>query len=90
MPKAYIQQIHEAGGYICTTTARASNWAIYIAKIAAGRIKAIEQGIAKFLAKFIESGSVARKPGSGRPSKWNGSCNGTERAVEWNGPRNGT
>ena len=32
-------------------------------------IKATGRGIAKFLAKFIESGSVARKPGSGRPSK---------------------
>ena len=32
-------------------------------------IKAIGRGIAKFLAKCIESGSVARKPGSGRPSK---------------------
>ena len=35
-------------------------------------IKATELGIAKFLAKFIESGSVARKRGSGRPSKRNG------------------
>ena len=32
-------------------------------------IKATGRGIAKFLAKFVESGSVARKPGSGRPSK---------------------
>ena len=32
-------------------------------------IKETGRGIAKFLAKFIESGSVARKPGSGRPSK---------------------
>ena len=32
-------------------------------------IKATGRGIAKFLAKFIKSGSVARKPGSGRPSK---------------------
>ena len=30
---------------------------------------ASRQGIGKFLAKFIESGSVARKPGSGRPLK---------------------
>ena len=32
-------------------------------------IKATGRGIAKFLANFIESGSVARKPGIGRPSK---------------------
>ena len=32
-------------------------------------IKATGRGIGKFLAKFIESGLVARKPGSGRPSK---------------------
>ena len=32
-------------------------------------IKKTGQGIAKFLAKCIDSGSVARKPGSGRPSK---------------------
>ena len=32
-------------------------------------IKTTGRGIAKFLAKFIESGSVARKPGSGRLSK---------------------
>ena len=32
-------------------------------------MKATRRGIGKFLAKFIESGSVARKPGSGRPSK---------------------
>ena len=32
-------------------------------------IMASRRGIAKFLAKFIESGSVARKPGSERPSK---------------------
>ena len=31
-------------------------------------IMASRRGIGKFLAKFIESGSVARKPGSGRPS----------------------
>ena len=30
---------------------------------------ASRRGIAKFLEKFIESASVARKPGSGRPSK---------------------
>ena len=30
---------------------------------------ASRRGIAKFLAKFIESGSVARKSGSERPSK---------------------
>ena len=30
---------------------------------------ASRRGIAKFLAKFIESASVARKPGSGRLSK---------------------
>ena len=30
---------------------------------------ASRRGIGKFLVKFIESGSVARKPGSGRPSK---------------------
>ena len=30
---------------------------------------ATRRGIANFLAKFIELGSVARKPGSGRPSK---------------------
>ena len=30
---------------------------------------ASRRGIAKFLAKFIELGSVARKPGSGKPSK---------------------
>ena len=29
---------------------------------------ASRRGIAKFLAKFIESGSVARELGSGRPS----------------------
>ena len=49
-------------------------------------IKATRRGIAKFLAKFIKSGSVARKTGSGRPSKRNGPCNGTDRATEWNGP----
>ena len=43
----------------------------YIAKIAAGGIKATGRGFAKFLAKFIESGSVARKPWSGKQSKWN-------------------
>ena len=32
-------------------------------------IKATGRGMAKFLAKFIESGSVVRKPGSGRPSR---------------------
>ena len=30
---------------------------------------ASRRGVAKFLVKFIESGSVARKFGSGRPSK---------------------
>ena len=45
-------------------------------------IKATGQRIAMFLAKFIESGSVARKPGSGKPSQRNGLCNGTEQ----NGP----
>ena len=44
-------------------------------------IKATGRGIAKFLAKFIEPGSVARKPGSGRPSKRNEPCNETERNV---------
>ena len=48
-------------------------------------IKATAQGIAKFLVKFIESGSVARKPWSGRPSKRNGPCNGTDRGTERNG-----
>ena len=43
----------------------------YIAKIAAGGIKATGRGFAKFLEKFIESGSVARKPWSGKQSKWN-------------------
>ena len=43
----------------------------YIAKIAAGGIKATGRGFAKFLAKFIESGSVARKPWSGQQSKRN-------------------
>ena len=43
----------------------------YIAKIAAGGIKATGRGFAKFLAKFIESGSVARKPWSGKQSKRN-------------------
>ena len=50
-------------------------------------IKASGRGIAKFLAKFIESASVARKPGSGRPSKRNGRCNemdrGTDGATKW-------
>ena len=32
-------------------------------------IKASGREIVKFLAKFIKSGLVARKPGSGRPSK---------------------
>ena len=32
-------------------------------------IMASRRGIAKFVAKFIESGSVAQEPGSGRPSK---------------------
>ena len=32
-------------------------------------IKVMLKGIARFFAKFIESGSVARNPGSGRPSK---------------------
>ena len=64
----------------------------YIAKIAAGGIKATGRGFAKFLAKFIESGSVARKPWSGKQSKrndrateWSGPCNGTKRTVERNG-----
>ena len=35
-------------------------------------IKATRRGIVKFLMKFIESGSVTRKPRSGRPSKRNG------------------
>ena len=43
----------------------------YIVKIAAGGIKATGRGFAKFLAKFIESGSVARKPWSGKQSKRN-------------------
>ena len=43
----------------------------YIAKIAAGGIKATGRGFAKFLVKFIESGSVARKPWSGKQSKRN-------------------
>ena len=43
----------------------------YIAKIAAGGIKATGRGFAKFLAKLIESGSVARKPWSGKQSKRN-------------------
>ena len=38
-------------------------------------IKATGRGIAKFLAKFIESGSVARKPGS------EDRRNGTDRAI---------
>ena len=49
-------------------------------------IKATVRGIAKFLAKFIESASVARKPWSGRPSKRNGPCKGTDRGTERNGP----
>ena len=48
-------------------------------------IKATGRGIAKLLAKFIESVSVARKPLSGRPSKRNGLCNGTDRGTERNG-----
>ena len=43
----------------------------YIAKIAAGGIKVTGRGFAKFLAKLIESGSVARKPWSGKQSKRN-------------------
>ena len=46
--------------------------------------KATRRGIAKFLSKFIESASVARKPGSGRPSKRNGPCNGMDRGTERN------
>ena len=42
-------------------------------------IKATGRGIAKFFAKFIESGSVSRKPGSGNSSKQNGADRGTER-----------
>ena len=49
-------------------------------------IKATGRGIAKFLAKFIESASVARRPWSRRPSKRNGPCNGTDRGTERNGP----
>ena len=45
-------------------------------------IKATGRGIAKFLAKFIEAASVARKPGSGRLSKQNGPCNETDRGTE--------
>ena len=57
-------------------------------------IKATGLGIAKFLAKFIETGRAARTPWSGKPSKrngpWNGPYNGTNRATERNGPWNGT
>ena len=53
-------------------------------------IKAPGRGIAKFLAKLIKSASVARKPGSGRPSKQNRPCNGTKRTVERNETDRGT
>ena len=78
-----VQRLHEAGGYIHTTTARASNRSGDISRtLQQEGIKATGRGITKFLAKCIESGSVARKPGSGRPSKCNGPCNGMERTVE--------
>lgn len=31
--------------------------------------QASSMGVAKFISKFIETGSLARKPGSGQPSK---------------------
>ena len=33
------------------------------------KLKASRVGIAKFLRKFEETGSIGRRPGSGRPSK---------------------
>ena len=47
-------------------------------------IKATGRGIAKYLAKFIESGSVARKPGSGRPSKATAAVRTWVRATRGN------
>ena len=32
-------------------------------------MQAFRVGVAKFISKFVETGSLTRKPGSGRPSK---------------------
>ena len=44
-------------------------------------IMASRRGIAKFFAKCIESGPVARKPRSGRPSKANSSHVNTQPGI---------
>ena len=53
----------------------------YIAKIAAGGNQGNRMRNSKVLSEIIKSASVAR---SGRPSKRNGPCNGTERYWPWN------
>ena len=75
--------LHEAGGYIPPPPGPQTGR--YVAKLQQEGIKGTGRGIAKFLAKFFESAPVARKPWSGRPSKRNRPCNGTDRGTEQNG-----
>ena len=78
-------------GRLLSTTAHHIKQARYIVKIAAGRIKATGRGFAKFLVKFIESGSVARKPWSGKvETELTVQQNGADHATERNGPWNET
>ena len=48
-------------------------------RLAGEGLSATRQGIHKFLQKLIETGTIARKPGSGRPSKVAGEV---ERIIE--------
>ena len=66
MPKAYSDYTKQVVIYHHRQGLKPGN---ILRKLKQEGIKATRRGITKFLAKFIESGSVARKPGSGRPSK---------------------
>ena len=78
--------LHEAGGYNIIPPLPGPQTGRYITKIRAGGNQGNRTMNRQVLAKFIESVSVARKPLSGRPSKRNGPCNGTDRGTEWNRP----
>ena len=48
------------------------------------KLKASRVGIAKFLKKYTETGSIGRRPGSGRPTKVTAdrSCEAVTRSCE--------
>ena len=76
--------LHEAGGYIPSLPGPKTGR--YIAKIAAGGNQGNWTRNRQIISEIYRVGvTVARKPLSGRPSKRNGLCNGTDRGTERNG-----